>query len=129
MFEYRGWNKMKKVMVYDREDNELSWFDGMHITDVEMVNGRLSSTYSDYIYLLWTGTYDKNGVKIYQGDITKVGGLYEEIRFGKYHDSDSNLDLIGFYTKNKYGSSSFVSDTSEYVEVVGNIYEHTNLIL
>lgn len=128
MIEYRAWNKDKNIMVYNREDGETEWWDGTCCTDVEIVNGRFASRFSDYIYLMWTTKTDKADKKIYQGDIMKIGGLYEEVCFGEYKVDENEYSQIGFYTKSKYGISPFFSDGTEHIEVVGNIYESKDLL-
>lgn len=78
-----------------------------------------------------TGLFDKNGKEIFEGDITTDGHTITDI---KYHQT------LGFYTAVKgtivfFGETVNLKDfdklmenTSELVEIIGNIYENPELL-
>lgn len=79
-----------------------------------------------------TGLKDKNGKEIFDGDIVTDGDVTSDI---KYHQT------LGFYMIGKYGFSvpfgqgvdveyfeEFADHVSKTFEVVGNIYENTELL-
>ncbi|MEN6621343.1 MAG: hypothetical protein ABFD50_07335 [Smithella sp.] len=39
--KFRAWNKDKKVMVYDDEDNSSNYLDGICMSDIEFINSSL----------------------------------------------------------------------------------------
>lgn len=77
----------------------------------------------------YTGLKDKNDKEIYEGDI---------IEFDKYEwyrspiRSRSDIDCLPVYREeismNHEGVSRSKSDLEQYCEVIGNIYEHPNLL-
>lgn len=79
----------------------------------------------------YTGFTDKNGKKIFEGDIVRDGENYGEVKFGLY-ESDWQID--------KYNQGFFVTFPKEYlfrrelgfwrnkIVVVGNIFDNANLL-
>lgn len=79
----------------------------------------------------YTGLTDKNGKKIFDGDIVRDGENYGEVKFGLY-ESDWQID--------KYNQGFFVTFPKEYlfrrelgfwrnkIVVVSNIFDNANLL-
>lgn len=79
----------------------------------------------------YTGLTDKNGKKIFEGDIVRDGENYGEVKFGLY-ESDWQID--------KYNQGFFVTFPKEYlfrrelgfwrnkIVVVGNIFDNADLL-
>ena len=106
--KFRAWRKEQGMYIVERldffeeftaafEDNE-----GLH-------NG------GEDILMQYTGLKDKNGVEIYEGDITKAGDLICVIEFnnGKYVAT----------WEHERGAKRSPDITFRIHEVIGNIYE------
>lgn len=81
---------------------------------------------TDVVLLQYTGLKDKNGVEIYEGDITRVGNYVYIVEIdllkGLFFRCIENLSLVGvnvYYT-------SFIKNVE--FEVMGNIYENPELL-
>ena len=87
----------------------------------------------------YTGLTDKNGKKIFVGDILRVeqrgetGSKTCPVYFGEYIDADSVFDdyrCIGFYIKTSDGCGNigFLLDSEFECEVIGNTFDSPELL-
>ena len=122
--KFRAWNKEKNIMVYEDEDGSSEYFDGVCLSDIQMVNSIFKTDFNQYEWMQYTGLKYKNGKEIYEGDILKV------------YDDFFKEGLDDLYGVVKFNNGRFYLDTFKsypnecwvYFEVVGNIYENPELI-
>jgi hypothetical protein len=93
----------------------------------KILSGRCWFDFKDIELMQYTGIKDKNGVKIFEGDIVKVYGRTFDNAL-KYNISkviylDSQFAL---YIYNQY--FAIYSDLCSNYEVIGNIYENKELL-
>ena len=79
------------------------------------------------VLMQYTGLKDKNGVEIYEGDIIKVAfleksKLFGETWVGKVFYNAGSFDIDGEWCQ----ALNLLGDC--YIEVIGNIYEHSHLV-
>lgn len=87
------------------------------VTDVNEVNLETLGQY--------TGLTDKNGVKIFKGDIVKLEGD------GKYTGTDIytvEYELGAFYLCYDNRLARFLRHYNDYAEVIGNVYDNSELL-
>ncbi|EDO9837077.1 hypothetical protein GPG02_08540 [Campylobacter jejuni] len=134
-FDFRIWNKtkeefLKKEPTLIKLDNErviagrISRFyaNTADIADMFIGNG------NDLEIELWTGIYDKNGKKIYEGDIVKTKSPYDCFlakvgihKEGTFYFEGKNGDYIGSLIY-------LVEDEGYTIETIGNIHENPELL-
>lgn len=114
----------------------LSYYDGVLMTYDECVEVDLDTVGQ------FTGLTDRNGVKIFEGDIIRwhddtelsVGGQAEAVCYGRYKDADSVFDdiyFIGFYLRTSDGECITICWLDEYkndFDIIGNIYDNPDLL-
>jgi hypothetical protein len=103
--EFRQWLNKRKVMQY-----------GAGIVKDGHWHGFSSVTFSEDPIMQFTGLLDKNGKKIYEGDILSFSGL------SKFHQKPFVIEWI-----EKDARFSDYSPKNQ-AEVIGNIYENEELL-
>ena len=94
----------------------------------------------DLIFMQYTGLTDKNGTKIFEGDIVEMHyffenhdpstlGVFEDENYIKGYLIYDKLGLV-LIDKNhdKYRVSDYVQEPCEELEVIGNIYDNPELL-
>ncbi|WP_303753326.1 YopX family protein [Enterococcus sp. S86.2] len=123
MIKFRAWfeeSVLKKAHMVDWE--ELKEFRGLSRLFDDAPH---SETFS---LMQSTGLKDKNGVEIYENDIVLENGMQRVITLGEQRYEENYGDLvyyIGFNIFTKWGYSSI---TPVEYEVLGNIYENSDLL-
>lgn len=120
--EFRAWCKKQKEMRYDVQLSKYFY------EFIEFSN--------DYELMQYTGLKDKNGVKIFEGDILKYPDNDEKdcmgvVEYGHFNCSCCHA-VFGFTTINNKGweIDMLVNDKEEtpLYEVIGNIYENPEFL-
>ena len=116
-----------KFRGYDKKENEM-FYSSMYQDKTSMAYGlsNFLSECSDIedTLMQYTGLKDKNGVKIYEGDILKDGGRFWKIEISPIYGIFFILSK-GLYTR-CYGD--FASYLVDDFQVIGNIYENKELL-
>ena len=135
---FRAWDKTRIVMIgtgYPNnwgDDKDEWWADN----DKMCLEGISDASSNENLCLMqYTGLKDKNGVKIYEGDILSINGYdinllvkYENCSFVAYH-----TNLYAGRDDIKWGDLSRLCDIDMkdiylLIEVIGNAYENKDLL-
>ena len=132
--KFRAWDIKQKKMLYGVSIGTIKIWD----ENTPLLSHEFSYS-EDCIFEQWTGLYDRNGKKIYEGDIVKYLSYHKEyiaqVVFDFVDDSE------GYYVEKHYGwglrrneynrSLGDYADENrkcELVEVIGNIHENKELL-
>lgn len=125
--KFRAWNKEKKIMCYDNEDNTKEYFDGINSTEIGFINYRLSIPKDDsdwyfrsrYDVMQYTGLKDNNGKEIYERDI---------VQFDSFRDFTERYE-VEYTSYGEWGIGVHrLAMRFKACEVIGNIYENPELL-
>lgn len=116
--KFRAWNIHKKEWI-DLNNYKLLYEDHS-FTIIDILDDDFEYLYEeeDFILCQFTGLLDKNGKEIYEGDICRnykvyskpIVSVYWNEKYSSFYGGDMNLGLY------------------EELEIIGNIYEHPNLL-
>ncbi len=144
--KFRAWDKSKELLVnaelilgirFDRRHQEPALITytkkmkpSMEISDLDKI------FCNEFELMQYTGLKDKNGTEIYERDVVKVTSLEYGVKtIGKvaWGMSDFNHGNYPAFCipefESELNSFSQILDTGDYeIEVIGNIYEHPELL-
>lgn len=120
--EFRAWLKHEKKMI---DIKAIDWNQDGNVISVKCHQDK---TYSvDNIELMqYTGLKDKNGTKIFEGDIFAWGStlyqvIYADFGFKVNYVKDHNEMYLYDFQLNYF-------EENDEIEVIGNIYEDDDLL-
>jgi uncharacterized phage protein (TIGR01671 family) len=79
----------------------------------------------DIVVMQFTGLTDKNGKEIYEGDIVKAESGWVKLGEIKYYKD--GFDIVALDDPD-YNGVSLRSVGQNFIEVIGNIFEHPHLL-
>ena len=119
---------------YDRyPDNTKHYIVFDRMTDWGLPNRHLQADVIPETVGQYTGLTDKNGTKIFEGDIIEThSGLLGKIVYGTFFDDEYEADSCGWFwigkDQAKYTYKLSLSDFWDGHKVIGNIYDNPELL-
>jgi len=137
--KFRAWDKLYKRMIfhsanyneYDHDGFDCVWGDSVGYEWVDEGGGGIRWN-KQVILMQYTGLKDKNDKEIYEGDIVKYENNIESgIAIVEAFFNTANFHFRWIEQKTETPSIFTSTDylgCNEELEIVGNIYEHKELI-
>ncbi|EOS7893008.1 hypothetical protein ED221_RS14405, partial [Enterococcus hirae] len=125
-----------KFRAWDKRQNAMRDVAVLHFTKSGKVNSieywktpsELKSYHVRNIELMQsTGLKDKNGVEIFEVDIVLADGVKKIVTFGEQEHEEDFGDLIYYIGFNVYTKMGYSSVIPVEYEVIGNIWENSEL--
>lgn len=126
---------MREIVFRGKRIDNGEWVKGSLLYDIENNLAYIAKHFEDKSAYLcevipktvgqYTGLTDKNGKKIFEGDIVK-----NEYSKGKYQYFKVIYDdrIYCWRVENKYGMLGFLYNVIGGIEVIGNIHDNSELI-
>ena len=121
--EFRAWDIIHKKMI----ELDAMWFDNYgNVNAVNDIIAGLTLEKEDFILIQYTGLRDKNGKKIYEGDIVEnsCGDIVEIEFFNDLNFDDGGGKHSGFYFKS---GLEYYDGGPKTWKIIGNIHENPEL--
>lgn len=113
--EFRAWHNSSKEMVYFK-DSKIDQYKALHLWD--LINGN----HPDGSLMQYTGLKDKNGKKIFEGDIVerRYDTHLADVNLVKWHEENLQWILL------RNGIIDWLKE--DPLEIIGNIHENPELL-
>jgi len=111
--KFRAWHKLNESMYH------MGWNKRPN-AEVFYTIGTLFALGEDAEFMQFTGLTDKNGVKIFEGDIIGLNDVICPITF-----ENGSFQMI---TDINQGKSNAIQERVKHFEVIGNIYQNPELL-
>lgn len=130
-FSYRIWDIRNKRYLIGAETDDFVVTSAGQLCKLDLDNRDIYGVEDNYICQFFTGLFDKNKTKVYEGDIVyaKLNNAKYLVCFGEYED-DNDSKHYGYYI-GREGKEVFqesIGDSDLFLEVIGNVYENSNLL-
>ncbi|EME3503461.1 DNA-packaging protein [Enterococcus faecium] len=129
--KFRAYSKEENEMYYPHNDKNVNWTiddeTGFIAPLVNLGNG-MWGMIDKYELMQSTGLKDKNGVEMFEGDVVLADGVKKIVTFGEQEHEEDFGDLIYYIGFNVYTKMGYSSVIPVEYEVIGNIYENSELL-
>lgn len=116
IIKFRVWDKMAECFLYPDSGFQNHYILTLNGNFWNLQNG---SGGKEYEVMQFTGSQDKNGKDIYEGDILKLFNDKDENYEVVYNEFDN--DIVGFILEGQGGRGDWFSFKDR--EIVGNVFE------
>jgi uncharacterized phage protein (TIGR01671 family) len=124
--KFKAWDKRNKKWLPPERvaitgDGEISFLGNMFS---KWEDNHPGLTNEDVKIVKFTGLHDKNEKEIYEGDIVKA--MTGKVKLGEVKYYKDGFDIVAL-DDSDYNGVSLRSVGQNFIEVIGNIFEHPDL--
>ncbi|MBR2558724.1 MAG: hypothetical protein IKE95_10230 [Methanobrevibacter sp.] len=127
--KYKVWDKKRAEMINLIAINFHKYIPMDDLT-CSCSDGPITRNFQDVVLMQSTGTKDKNGVEIYEGDILKLHAIFlaPDDKIGYLEYSPKYGYSIIFEGNRLYRQEYWASTNKLNYEVIGNVWENEDLL-
>ena len=123
--KYRMWNRITLTLHHV----EGLYFDNKEVQYIDEVGILRFIKFKNTILMQSTGLHDKNGKELFEGDILAVETDEEVLRVSVFWNQNHALFMFASKKYNEVEAlAELLEDNSYPFEIIGNIYENSELL-
>jgi uncharacterized phage protein (TIGR01671 family) len=122
---------MREILFRGKRIDNGEWVEGcltrysqeMSYITVDLIENEVYQVHTETVGQ-YTGLLDKNGKRIFEGDVHGFGDCTFEIKHGTYTDEMTGEESYGWHTyDSRVGTGCNLGESETWVNIIGNIHE------
>lgn len=131
---------MREILFRGKRVDNDEWVNGVYLPKAKKINACIMWNEDDSIMPQmkaidpetvgqFTGLTDKNGRKIFEGDIYEYNNMCWAVKLGEFYDTEVKENFYGWFCTGGNGECFGLTGRElAYINIIGNIHDNPELV-